>query len=201
MPATSAVPYAMSIGLRPGYFGGHFLGAQHNPFETGGDPNAANFTVQNLNLAAGLTLDRLEDRRALVKHFDTRSPRASTQLADVAGDGPLRAARRYEFVTGAGRPQGVRHQQGRPAAARPLRPQHAGARARCWPGGWSRPARRSSPSTSAAGTITGICRRATRTTCRRSMRWCRRCSTTSTTAACSTRRWSCCAASSAARRR
>ena len=25
----------------PGYFGGHLLGAQHNPFETGGDPNAA----------------------------------------------------------------------------------------------------------------------------------------------------------------
>ena len=34
----------------------------------------------------------------------------------------------------------------------------AGARARCSPGGWSRPARRSSPSTSAAGTITGTCK-------------------------------------------
>jgi hypothetical protein len=71
MPAYMAVPYASSIGLNPGYFGGHMLGAQYNPFATGGDPNAPNFTVQNVNLAQGLTLDKLEDRRNLVKHFDT----------------------------------------------------------------------------------------------------------------------------------
>ena len=49
------VPHAASIGLVPGYFGGHMLGAQHNPFQTGGDPNAPSFQVQNLNLAQGLT--------------------------------------------------------------------------------------------------------------------------------------------------
>ena len=37
MPAYVARPHAASIGLVPGYFGGHMLGAQHNPFETG-DP-------------------------------------------------------------------------------------------------------------------------------------------------------------------
>ena len=46
----SAVPYAMSIGLRPGYFGGNYLGAEHNPFETDGDPNADNFQVTNISL-------------------------------------------------------------------------------------------------------------------------------------------------------
>ena len=71
MPGYVALPYGMSIGLRPGYFGGHFLGSQHNPFETGGDPSQPNFRVQNLNLANGLTLGRMEDRRSLVKHFDT----------------------------------------------------------------------------------------------------------------------------------
>jgi hypothetical protein len=70
LPAYVAVPHAASIGLSPGYFGGHLLGAQHNPFQTGGDPNAPNFQVQNLNLAQGLSLPRLEDRRSLVSHFD-----------------------------------------------------------------------------------------------------------------------------------
>ena len=48
MPAHVAVPYGMSIGLRPGYFGGNYLGVQHNPFETDGDPNADNFQVRNV---------------------------------------------------------------------------------------------------------------------------------------------------------
>src|SRR5262249_12781452 len=50
MPAYVAVPQAASIGLVPGYFGGHMLGNQYNPFQTGGDPNAPTFQVQNLNL-------------------------------------------------------------------------------------------------------------------------------------------------------
>lgn len=70
MPACVGIPYAMSIGLRPGYFGGNYLGVENNPFETEGDPNADQFKVQNLNLAGGLSIDRLNDRRALTKHFD-----------------------------------------------------------------------------------------------------------------------------------
>src|SRR5229473_5878908 len=34
VPGYVAVPYASSIGLNPGYFGGHLLGVQHNPFAT-----------------------------------------------------------------------------------------------------------------------------------------------------------------------
>lgn len=70
MPANVAVPYAMSIGIRPGYFGGNYLGVQHDPFETQGDANAANFQVQNISLANNLTVQRLEDRRGLLKGFD-----------------------------------------------------------------------------------------------------------------------------------
>jgi hypothetical protein len=81
MPGYVGLPYAMSIGLRPGYFGAHFLGAQHNPFESGGDPNSPSFSVQNLNLAQGLSVQRLEDRRSLVKHFDS-TRRAIDQLAE-----------------------------------------------------------------------------------------------------------------------
>jgi hypothetical protein len=61
---------ASSIGLNPGYFGGHMLGMQHDPFQTGGDPNAPSFTARDLDLVPGLTLSRLEDRRGLGRRFD-----------------------------------------------------------------------------------------------------------------------------------
>jgi hypothetical protein len=98
LPGYVAVPYGMSIGLRPGYFGGHMLGAQHNPFETVSDPAAPNFRVNNLNLAAGLTVKRLEDRRSLVKHFDT-ARRQLDELADVKAMDRF-SQEAYEFVTG-----------------------------------------------------------------------------------------------------
>src|SRR5436190_22991880 len=49
-----AVPYASSIGLRPGYFGANYVGIQHNPFETDGDPNSANFQVNNIQIPTDL---------------------------------------------------------------------------------------------------------------------------------------------------
>jgi hypothetical protein len=98
MPAYVGAPQAASIGLNPGYFGGHMLGAQYNPFQPGGDPNAPNYAVQNLNLAAGLSLPRLEDRRGLARHFD--DARRSLER-----DGTARAMDRFsqdafDFVTG-----------------------------------------------------------------------------------------------------
>jgi hypothetical protein len=70
VPPYVAIPYAASIGLNPGYFAGSLLGVQYNPFATGGNLNSPSFQVQNLNLAAGLNMGRLEDRRSLVQHFD-----------------------------------------------------------------------------------------------------------------------------------
>jgi hypothetical protein len=98
MPAYVAVPQASSIGLNPGYFGGHLLGAQYNPFQTGGDPNAPTFTVQNLNLAQGLTLARLEDRRSLVDHFDTARRELDGLPEARVRDRFAREA--FEFVSG-----------------------------------------------------------------------------------------------------
>ncbi len=98
MPAYVSVPRASSIGLSPGYFGGHMLGAMYNPFQTGGDPNRPNFRVQNLNLAQGLTLDRLEERRALVGHFETMRREIDHSGTVEAMDRFEREA--FEFVTG-----------------------------------------------------------------------------------------------------
>jgi hypothetical protein len=98
LPAYVAVPHASSIGLSPGYFGAHLLGAQYNPFPTGGDPNAARFEVQNLNLAHGLTLARLEDRRSLVLHFDTARRSLDALPVSQAMDRFAREA--FDFVSG-----------------------------------------------------------------------------------------------------
>ncbi len=98
MPAQVAIPYAMSIGQRPGYFGGNYLGADANPFETEGDPNADGFQVRDVSLAQPLTIDRLADRRGLVAHFDRLRK-------DVDRSGTLAAMDRfdqeaYEMVAG-----------------------------------------------------------------------------------------------------
>jgi hypothetical protein len=98
VPGYVAVPYAASIGLTPGYFGGNFLGAPHNPFQPGGDPNAPNYAVNDLNLAAGLTLPRLEDRRSLVHHFDTARRQLDGLAESRAMDRFSREA--FEFVSG-----------------------------------------------------------------------------------------------------
>jgi hypothetical protein len=98
MPAHVAVPHAMSIGLRPGYFGGNYLGKQYDPFDTGGDPNGATFKVQNLTQVAGLDLPRLQNRRSLLSSMDNLR-------REIDGSGALEAADKfdtqaYELVTG-----------------------------------------------------------------------------------------------------
>lgn len=97
MPGYVAVPHAASIGLAPGYFGGHMLGAQHDPFLSG-DPNTTNFQVRNLNLADGLTLEKMEDRKTLLGHFDRNRANLEKHPTVEAMDRFSREA--YEFVTG-----------------------------------------------------------------------------------------------------
>lgn len=89
MPAYVGIPYSMSIGIRPGYFGGNYLGVAHDPFDTGGDPNAANFQVQNVQLASGLSIDMLEDRRKLNQRLDSLR-------RQIDASGTLEAMDRFE---------------------------------------------------------------------------------------------------------
>lgn len=98
MPAYAAVPYAASIGLRPGYFGANYLGMAHNPFETNGDPNSANFQVENIQLAGALSINRLEDRAALLKHFDRLRRNVDASGTMETMDRFERSA--YDMVTG-----------------------------------------------------------------------------------------------------
>ena len=103
MPGYVAVPQASSIGLTPGYFGGNFLGATQDPFQTGGDPNAANFTVNNLQLTPGLSIQQLEDRRGLSERFDAMT--RTVETGDVQRSMDRFGKEAFEFVS---RPQARR---------------------------------------------------------------------------------------------
>ncbi len=98
MPPSVAIPYAMSIGLRPGYFGGNYLGQEYDPFQTASDPNVASYSVKNLDLPKDLTIDRLEDRRHLLKYFDNLRQRTEATGAFEAMDRFDEQA--FDMVTG-----------------------------------------------------------------------------------------------------
>ena len=66
----------------PGQHAG-FLGPRHDPWQISRDPNAADFRVDSLRLAAGLGVDRLDDRRALLEQVD-RQQQALADLAEAA---------------------------------------------------------------------------------------------------------------------
>lgn len=70
VPPYVAVPYSATVGLQPGYNSGAYLGVAYNPFNSGGDPNAADYKVPNLNLPNELSLDRLEHRHSLLGSLD-----------------------------------------------------------------------------------------------------------------------------------
>ena len=99
MPSYISVPVASSIGLRPGYFGGNWMGMQYDPFQTGGDPNNANFKVANLNLPGGMTVDRLANRRDLNQQLDRINKTVERGTLFEAMDKFDRDA--FEFVSGA----------------------------------------------------------------------------------------------------
>ena len=93
-----AVPQASSVGLRPGYFAGNYLGGEFNPFETEGDPNSPNFKVNTFDLPGGLTLDRLQNRRNLNLELDRMRSAADLSKTMDAMDKFERQA--FEFISG-----------------------------------------------------------------------------------------------------
>src|SRR4029079_15058393 len=63
----------------PGQHAG-LLGPKYDPWQIARDPNAADFRVENLRLAPGLEVGRLEDRRSLWEQVNAEQKR----FADVA---------------------------------------------------------------------------------------------------------------------
>jgi len=82
MPAYAAAPH-----LRGGtdniFHYATYLGGGHNPFVTNSDPNSAKFRVRDLALARGVTFQRLENRRRLLKVLDHDRRRLAGETADM----------------------------------------------------------------------------------------------------------------------
>ena len=70
-PKLPGFPGYVAVPNAPRSSAAAYLGVEHNPFETHGDPNSKDFKVRNLSLPGGMTMERLESRRNLLKHFDT----------------------------------------------------------------------------------------------------------------------------------
>jgi uncharacterized protein DUF1501 len=65
LPPYVAIPSPLSYGGDAG-----FLGASLNPFSPSGDPASASFSVRDLDLPSGLSLERAEQRRSLRETID-----------------------------------------------------------------------------------------------------------------------------------
>jgi hypothetical protein len=73
IPPFVALPHVMyNVVKLPGQSAG-FLGSAHEPYQVERDPNAPNFSIGELELPAGVTLDRLEDRASMLRGFDRQA--------------------------------------------------------------------------------------------------------------------------------
>jgi len=71
MPAYAHVGFRPTANLTFGAsFKANYLGASYDPFYIEGDPTSDDFEVPNLELAGGVSLDRLGDRKSLLAQFD-----------------------------------------------------------------------------------------------------------------------------------
>jgi hypothetical protein len=64
-------PYAILGGLPFGYGGAGYMGAVYNPFNVGGNPNNKDFSVRDVSPPTGITLERVDRRRAMLAALDT----------------------------------------------------------------------------------------------------------------------------------
>jgi uncharacterized protein (DUF1501 family) len=64
-------PYAILGGLPFGYGGAGYMGAVYNPFNVGGNPNSKEFSVKDVSPPSGVTLERVDRRRAMLAALDT----------------------------------------------------------------------------------------------------------------------------------
>jgi hypothetical protein len=97
LPAYVCIPEAYSARL--GFYqGAAFLGARHGPVNAGGDPRLGRYRAPEFALPGGLTLPRLESRRALMRRLDRWERVAETAAALGAMDEMQQRA--FELVSG-----------------------------------------------------------------------------------------------------
>ncbi len=83
MPAYVGLPNTHSVGIKPGYHGGAYLGGSFGPFMADGDPNTAGYRVPELTLPVGLDSARLDNRRGLMDAVDAARRSAESERDDL----------------------------------------------------------------------------------------------------------------------
>ena len=96
-PNAPGVPPYVSLPNMPQYGAASYLGAGYNPFNVEGDPQGTS-RVRNLDLARGLNMGRLEDRKYLLSKLD-RIERERDASGTMDGIDHF-TAQAYEMVTG-----------------------------------------------------------------------------------------------------
>src|SRR5262249_20705797 len=97
LPTSVALPHVMyNVVQLPGQVAG-FLGSAHDPFQVSADPNAADFRLGELELPGDVSLDRLDDRAALLRRLDSRRRRLDAMVEEAD-----RAEGSTHAMTGAG---------------------------------------------------------------------------------------------------
>src|SRR5256714_2125535 len=73
VPTFASYPYVIRDGsITPGQHAS-FLGKKHDPFFLADDPNSADFRLPELKLPANLSLERLENRREVLRLIDRQA--------------------------------------------------------------------------------------------------------------------------------
>jgi hypothetical protein len=70
-PRRPGLPAYVAVPNTPRSASAGYLGVAYNPFSVGSDPSQDNFSVRNLTLPGGMSLERLENRRGLLDAVDT----------------------------------------------------------------------------------------------------------------------------------
>lgn len=83
MPAYVAAPHLRG-GTDNFFHYAAYAGAKHNPFVVNSDPNSDGFRVNNLRLQPAMTLDRLEDRRQLLRAVDEVRRDADRRMTNMS---------------------------------------------------------------------------------------------------------------------
>ena len=94
LPTSVALPHVLyNVVQLPGQIAG-FLGSAHDPFQVSADPNSPDFRLGELELPGDVSVDRLDDRAALLRRLDARRRRIEARAeadARAGGSGTARA--------------------------------------------------------------------------------------------------------------
>lgn len=83
---------------RASYSGGGYMGSVFNPLTINGDPNSADFKVEDVTLSSGLSVERLDRRQSMLQKLDAWRAAAETGRGALTNRGAF-YQQAYELLT------------------------------------------------------------------------------------------------------